>query len=209
VNLFARLTQCNHLPQLPPAALLRRIARSAGQVGQDLLPASRWSGPHHRQFSARRGPATRSAAAGRLASLPAGSIEGPAPSGPPSGLEDVRRSLIAALSGLAMVAGVLVGSYPACPGRVVAVLWICCSARPSTPCSTWTIYALISAVGYGSTCWELRCGFICGDLMAVFQRAVFERVKEGATAGNTIVRSIRHRFLPGLQFDSRRPPHQP
>ncbi len=108
--------------------------------------------------------------------------------GPTLGAENIRRSLIAALSGLALVAIFMVIVYRL-PG-VVAVMAL-------------SLYALFNFAVYAGIGVTLTlpgiAGFILSIGMAVDANVlIFERVKDELRRGNTLVRSIEKGFSEAL-----------
>ena len=100
--------------------------------------------------------------------------------GPTLGAENIRRSLVAALSGLALVAVFMVVAYRL-PG-VVAVLAL-------------SLYALFNLAVYALIPVTLTlpgiAGFILSIGMAVDANVlIFERIKDELRSGNTLIRSI-------------------
>jgi preprotein translocase subunit SecD len=110
--------------------------------------------------------------------------------GPSLGAENIRSSLIAALSGLALVAVFMVVVYRL-PG-VVSVL-----ARSLYALFNLAVYALIPV----TLSLPGIAGFILSIGMAVDANVlIFERVKEELRSGNTLIRSIDTGF--SLAFSS-------
>ncbi|MAV10645.1 MAG: protein translocase subunit SecD [Synechococcus sp. MED850] len=104
--------------------------------------------------------------------------------GPTLGAENIRRSLVAALSGLALVAVFMVFAYRL-PG-VVAVLAL-------------SLYALFNLAIYALIPVTLTlpgiAGFILSIGMAVDANVlIFERIKDELRGGNTLIRSIETGF---------------
>ncbi len=104
--------------------------------------------------------------------------------GPSLGVENIRRSLIAALSGLVLVALFMVSLYRL-PG-VVAVLAL-------------SLYALFNISVYSIVPVTLTlpgiAGFILSIGMAVDANVlIFERIKDELRSGNTLIRSIDKGF---------------
>ncbi len=104
--------------------------------------------------------------------------------GPTLGIENIRRSLIAALSGLLLVALVMVSLYRL-PGAVAVI------ALSSYSLFNISVYALIPV----TLTLPGIAGFILSIGMAVDANVlIFERIKDELRSGNTLIRSIENGF---------------